>query len=232
MVFSCKRGYHHGNLKTALIKAAMKQLQEDSLESLSLRGLARSVGVTPTAAYNHFADKTALLVDLKSAALSQFDSFLADALKDIPADQPEQRIRAMAHAYLAFSSVHPALFNLVFNWVPDLERLTEEFMVAGGRGEELLREEIVGFLQQQGQQPDDYQAAIASLSAWSMVHGITTLLKSSTVEAIIYCHNWPEDLNARDCDGCYRMLDHLVDLTLAGLRTGIPLIERHPPSPA
>lgn len=215
-----KRTYHHGNLRDALIEAAFEHLQEDTLDSLSLRGLARRVGVTPAAVYNHFSDKTALLVDLKAEAFGILDQFLLEAVQDIPPEQTEQRIRAMGHAYLAFAQAHPSVFKLTFNWAPDLDRLTEEFMAAGSRGELFLRQEILAFLRQHNQQPDDYQSAIASLSAWSMVHGLTSLLMSKNLEAIIYCHNWPEELSARDSSGHYPMLDHLIDLTLAGLREG------------
>src|SRR5690554_4646812 len=94
-----KSAYHHGNLKAALIEAGFQALETGSLDDLSLRSIAKAVGVTPTAAYNHFADKTALMVEMKTEGFKVFDAVLQESLSVVEATTAEGKVRAMARAY-------------------------------------------------------------------------------------------------------------------------------------
>ena len=83
------KSYHHGNLRAELLDAAIEQLRSSSVEDLSLRALARSVGVSQTAPYRHFADKGELLAAMATRGYRGLLSALhraGDASSDSPAD--------------------------------------------------------------------------------------------------------------------------------------------------
>ncbi len=218
MAPSKKDSYHHGNLREALLDTALETLQSESLESLSLRGLAKAQGVSPTAVYGHFTDKTELLVELKTLGFHQLSDAMAEALGALPAPAAaEDELRALGRAYIDFARGNPNLFDVLFSWNPDHERLSQECIEAGSRAEGLLRETIVRLLGEQGVM-DESQAAEASFSAWALVHGISTLLITGSVEGAIYCDNWPEAFSERHPESQQRVLDELMNVQIAGLK--------------
>ena len=76
--------YHHGNLKLALLDAAIAQIKEVGIEKLSLRGIARTVGVSQTAPYRHFKDKNQLLADVAAQAFTEPVSYTHLTLPTTP----------------------------------------------------------------------------------------------------------------------------------------------------
>jgi AcrR family transcriptional regulator len=92
-------GYHHGELRAALIEAAREVIAQSGLGALSLRDLARRVGVSSGAPFHHFPDRTALVGAL---AVDGFRR-LKDLMQATPAETPQRRLGAMAEAYVRFS---------------------------------------------------------------------------------------------------------------------------------
>src|SRR5579863_6539240 len=92
--------YHHGDLRTALIDAAVSLIAERGVRGFSLAEASRRVGVSSAAPYRHFADRDDLLAAVAVRALETFTSMLAEESTEaqIPADTPEQRLAAMARA--------------------------------------------------------------------------------------------------------------------------------------
>lgn len=117
-----KRGYHHGNLRPALIQAAIELIDELGIGALTLRELASRVGVTHAAPYRHFRDKSALLRAVAQesfhALSTQLDAAVAEPLA--PSTAPAAALRRVAHAYLAFATRRPALYRLMFASEADL----------------------------------------------------------------------------------------------------------------
>ena len=112
---SAARGFHHGNLRQALLDAA---LAAPDIEGLSLRQLATGLGVTPAAAYRHFASREDLLLEVARIGFTRLESLFAGAF-DIsrpPADaaQAQGRFMRLACAYLQFADDEPALWRLIF----------------------------------------------------------------------------------------------------------------------
>jgi AcrR family transcriptional regulator len=99
---STSRPYHHGDLRAALLDAALGLLEDD--ETFSLRAVARRAGVSPTAPYRHYEDKEALLAALATYGFAQ----LADRLDAAP------DLTGMAEEYVAFALAHPGLFRLMY----------------------------------------------------------------------------------------------------------------------
>lgn len=71
LIKSKDSGYHHGNVKNELINAALEIMENEDLEKVSLRRLARMIGVTPAAVYNHFASKDVLMEGIKTRAFEE-----------------------------------------------------------------------------------------------------------------------------------------------------------------
>lgn len=216
--------YHHGNLREALLDAAHQALERDSLEKLSLRGLAKAVGVTPSAVYSHFVDKTALLVELKTAGLLRLTDFMLSEIAQLPprtgtrAPSPEARVRCLGQAYIHFALHNRNLFDILFSWTPAFERFTPECIAAGAGCEELIRNAIQDFIVEQGYELDHYHSSLGALSAWSMAHGITMLLRSGCVESAVYCEKWPPSFSSTDPANVSRIIKELCDIQLQGLK--------------
>lgn len=117
-----KKRYHHGALREALISQALRVLEKDGLEGMSLRGLAASAGVSKTAPYRDFADKRELLVTLAAEGFRTLADRLEAALAEeaAPAEgavSPDAAagIRSLFRAYLDFARSRPALYRLMLS---------------------------------------------------------------------------------------------------------------------
>ena len=108
-----RRPYHHGNLRTALLDQAQQTVRERGVEQLSLRDLARQIGVSHGAPRRHFADRQALLDALAQAGFERLGSELRAAV-DAAGDGFEERLRATAAAYVQFATEDADLLELMF----------------------------------------------------------------------------------------------------------------------
>jgi len=112
------RSYHHGDLRSALVCAAVARVEEVGAEHVSLRAVAAEVGVSPSAAYHHFADKDALLGEVAAQGLHQLVAAVSAEVAAIPAGSLEAarlRFRAAGQAYVSFALSHPQLFRVAFS---------------------------------------------------------------------------------------------------------------------
>jgi len=165
--------YHHGNLKEALISAGLEILSEHGLEGLSLRNVAKKIGVSHTAPYNHFPDKQALLAAISTTGHEQLNQILLDTFENSKDTSPEIMIE-IACAYLQFALDNPAKFKLMFSGALEEERNHPAFMDISQKNISLF-EEIIAFCQGKGQLPEGRVYSLA-VKLWSSVHGFTTLM--------------------------------------------------------
>jgi AcrR family transcriptional regulator len=107
------RPYHHGSLRAALLTAAERTLRERGSDQLSLRELAREIGVSHGAPRRHFADRQALLDALAHDGFVRLGTELRTAV-DRAGDSYEERLRAAAAAYVRFATDDAALLELMF----------------------------------------------------------------------------------------------------------------------
>jgi AcrR family transcriptional regulator len=98
--------YHHGNVKEALLNAAQNHIENSQGEMISLRALSKEVGVTPSAVYNHFSDKSALLLAIKIRIYQSFNKFFAKNCKET--ESPDKALTEMCLAYFHFSREFPS----------------------------------------------------------------------------------------------------------------------------
>lgn len=164
------RRYHHGDLRAALVETGLAMLREKPVDEISLREIARRVGVSATAVYRHFPDKQALLDALAHEgmeALGRAQRKASDA-----AGGGEQGFAASGATYVRFAAENPALFRLAFASAPPTALIDAAPDEAGAaiRG---LREDIARLLPPGIPEADRRAAA---LHAWSLVHGLSMLI--------------------------------------------------------
>lgn len=165
------RTYHHGDLHSALIEAGLRTLESSSLDGLSLRQLAREVGVSATAVYRHFPDKAALLHALADAGLDRLGQF---QLKAAEQAGEEQAFAATGRAYVRWALANPALFRLIFSRSCPI-------------GETVFGQSLAARLLQSSAKAasgeDEARAQQLVVQAWSLVHGLAMLMLDDQLPA-------------------------------------------------
>jgi AcrR family transcriptional regulator len=106
-----KATYHHGDLRAALVRAAMELLEESGETALSLRAVARCAGVSPAAPYRHYADREALVSAVATVGYRELAERLAAAH---PSPATPDELAGAAIAYVQFALDRPALFRIMF----------------------------------------------------------------------------------------------------------------------
>jgi AcrR family transcriptional regulator len=168
--------YHHGQLREALLAAALSLASERGLQGVTLREVARTAGVSHAAPYHHFADKAELVTALAVEGFERLATLLRAAVAAAPADD-FARLQAAGVAYVRFAQTEPAAFRIMFR--PELRQtetgsFSTDIDAAGRRAYQVLRDEIARG-QVAGLVSSDHPDALA-LTAWSAMHGLATLL--------------------------------------------------------
>ena len=104
--------YHHGNLPQAMLQAAVRTIQKQGMEALTLRGVGERLGVSRTALYRHFADKQALLAAVAAEGFRTLRTALAEAWES--AGRGRAGFEAMGLAYVRFAVTHPSHYRVMF----------------------------------------------------------------------------------------------------------------------
>ena len=161
-----KPGYHHGNLKAALVDAADAILRDRGVEGFSLREAARRAGVSIGAPAHHFGSATGLLTEV---ALLGYIS-LGEALNAVPSSNDSAAdLRSLALAYVRFALAHPGRFRLMFR--PDLVNRDDP------RYAEVSAGALTGFAQAITRRDGASRDTMADVFVvWSSIHGMANLV--------------------------------------------------------
>lgn len=176
-----RRRYHHGNLRQALVEAALTLVQEEGAAALTLRAAARLAGVTQAAPYRHFADKDALLAAVAEEGFRAMEAAMRRALEEA-GDDALARFRALGHAYIAFARSHASHLRVMFG--RELaDRSAHASLRQAAQATFRLLVDAIADCQRVGLVRADDPEELA-VSAWSMVHGFSTLLLDGQLEMV------------------------------------------------
>ena len=164
--------YHHGDLKSAVLAAAEKILEAEGVDALTLRAVARMVGVSHTAPKNHFGDIEGLFSELAAVGYRRFGAALSRAMESGGAD-PRQRMRAMGLAYVAFARAHPGLFLLMYRG-DRLDMNSPSLRDAIEDTRQSLKNATTSVASTVPLPP--LQLAARATASWALVHGFAMLL--------------------------------------------------------
>jgi AcrR family transcriptional regulator len=161
------RGYHHGNLKEALIRAALELIARKGPAGFTFAEAARSAGVSPAAPYRHYRDRDELLIDVARRGFDLFAQALARAWSEGRPD-PFSAFERLGRAYLEFARTEPAYYSAMFEAGVPLDAN------AGERAFGVLRaaaEELIAGMPADRRPP----ALMMALHVWALSHGVASL---------------------------------------------------------
>lgn len=205
------RRYHRGDLRAALVEAGLRLAREGGAASLGLRGVTRAVGVTPNAAYRHFADRRALVLAVAVEAQEHLARAMRDRISTIPPDvDPAERalegLRAVGVGYIHFALTEPGWFDLAIltkdepsEESPSVkidDQVPPPFQLLLDALDELV---VAGVLTAE-------QRPYAEWACWSAVHGFADLATRGP-------------LHGQDREVIDKLAVHIVDTIIAGIRT-------------
>jgi AcrR family transcriptional regulator len=184
--------YHHGDLRNALVAAALDLAREGGPDAIVLREAARRVGVSPTAAYRHFAALPQLVEAVTVASLGALARAMEAELDRVDSaeqtgheqtgdeqsgDEQQralQRMHAIGRGYVHFALAEPGLFATAFAHKEDVGHVEGETGASGRNAEELLEWALDGLVEAGSLAAED--RAVAAPHAWAVVHGLSMLL--------------------------------------------------------
>jgi AcrR family transcriptional regulator len=173
------RPYHHGDLRRALLDAALQLVAERGRPDFTLREVARQAGVTHNAPYNHFADKAELVAALTVEGFQKLEGALRSTYEQ-HAGTPFERTLAISGAYLRFAFDHPAAYSLLFR--PELRQSShhgkecdEDVKSAATAAFQVFLDGLAAS-QRAGELRTDRSVEMLALAMWSTMHGLTELL--------------------------------------------------------
>ena len=160
------RSYHHGDLKTAMVEAALRLVREKGPRGFTLNEASRTAGVSVSAPYNHFKDKEALLIEIVLLGNRTLETELQAAADAVA--PPRERLLAVYFAYVAFAERHPDLFAVMFQSgidktdYPEVQTSSAKAFAVAAK----LAAQI---------EPSQTSAEQLALAMWTMAHGFATL---------------------------------------------------------
>jgi AcrR family transcriptional regulator len=167
-----QRGYHHGNLKEALVRAALELIAEKGPAGFTFAEAARWAGVSPAAPYRHFRDRDELMSDVARRGFDLFEAALKRAWDD-GKPSPLEAFERLGRAYLQFANKEPAYYSAMFEAAIPLDT-NPDFREAGDRAFNVLREatETLVATMPAKQRPP---VMMMALHVWALSHGIASL---------------------------------------------------------
>jgi AcrR family transcriptional regulator len=197
------RGYHHGNLRNALLQAGESLLEEKGVGDLSLREVAKATGVSHSAPYRHFRDKNSLLAALGTVGYRRLAEAMEACIADHP-DAPLAQLNQASHAYVDLAIRHPQMLNLMFGGVLQPEEWSDELIEESNRAFEGLLNII-----RNGQQAGLYVTGDTeemALLVWSTVHGFSMLCSAGHLRDI-----------ADDKEKIHALVDSMGQMLVSGI---------------
>jgi len=174
--------YHHGDLHRQILCAARDLLEENNIASLSLRAVAKKVGVSHTAPYRHFKDKESLLAGIAGEGFGELTAQMTEAAEMHPGD-PGAQLQEAGKRYVQLVAENPQCVQLMFGGVLPCDDTYPELREAGDKAFAALKKII-----EEGQIQGAFKAGdtdFIALSAWSGIHGLSLLFMSGSINEAV-----------------------------------------------
>jgi AcrR family transcriptional regulator len=173
------RRYHHGDLRSALIRSAVELLRSEGPDALTLRGVARAAGVSQAAPYRHFADRRALVAAVAEEGFRRLQAAMLEAVRSAPGPLG---LKGVAIAYVRFGHENPAEYRIMFG--PELGNQDDlpELQVTSRAVLDFVAEGVRGL--QAGGLVVEGDAGMMAAALWSMLHGLVMLSLDGQVTGV------------------------------------------------
>ncbi len=169
------------DLREGCLTEALAIISTSGVEKLSLREVARRLGVSHQAPYRHFASRDHVLAEIVRRAFADF----AQALRSPPqTDNPATDTLAMGMAYVAFAFAEPLKYRLMFGGTLPEPGNHPEMMRGAREAFNVLRDALSRLFEARGQQPDHDLVDREALFAWSSLHGVVSLMRSDAIKTL------------------------------------------------
>jgi AcrR family transcriptional regulator len=202
--------YHHGDLRSALIETGMTMARTKGVSALGIRELARTVGVSPNAAYRHFASLRSLVLTVAQEAQHRLSRAILDRMDAVPgqadpAGRATAHLRAFGLGYIHFAVTEPGWFALACESQEDPPDPGPPAAASPPPSpHQLLLDALNAMVEARVMTPQGRRDA--EWSCWSTVHGFAMLATAGPLQAM------PPDATAR-------LADRVIDTLLNGLQT-------------
>ncbi len=169
MTYKNKKPYHHGNLAESLLDAVDELASKFGLEAVTLRACAKLVGVSPSSAFRHYADKRALFTAFATRALHQLSDSMNTARR-LANDNGSNAFQAVGLAYIEFALDKPAFFRAM--WREEaIYTSNEQYIAATNQLSTHLQSGFANTIKDN----DPHRFSAQEILAWSSVHGLAHL---------------------------------------------------------
>ena len=167
----------HADIKRAILDVSLKLGTELGEEGLTMRAIARGMGVSATALYQHYESKAAILRELRTTGVEQLNAYLAPAFDE---PDPVAQLRRNAELYLRFSREHPWMYTLINETPEDWGVHNDDRRTAAVNSVERTFEAL-RLCDQRGLLLEGVKLEEAPLSIWAALHGMALLMSSGRV---------------------------------------------------
>jgi AcrR family transcriptional regulator len=170
--------YHHGDLRRALVEAAVRVLEREGAGGLSLRAVAREAGVSPAAPYHHFKDKEDLQAAVAASGFERMTQSMRDAALEAP--DAQSRLNAIGVAYVCFARDHAAIYHLMY------DRGRQRDMRAGPRTDNNSAYSLViqSMVDMGVDAPDPIDLELAQIAGWCAAHGLAEMAGAKEFDSL------------------------------------------------
>jgi AcrR family transcriptional regulator len=163
--------YHHGDLRRALLRAAVTIIEREGPSALSLRAVAREAGVSPAAPYHHFKDKAELLDAVAQEGFSRLKTALAEAFAAARSEAGGMNRSALGVAYVEFSRANPALYRVMWDCARNGSKMPEHDE-HDDSAFELVRQTL---REAAGGEISDLDLELTAIASWCAAHGLAEI---------------------------------------------------------
>ena len=180
-----KTSYHHGNLRKALIEEGIRMVHENGMQAFSLRKLAKRVGVSAAACYNHFANAQ----ELTDVMLGYISDRFVQALRQAVAKSDDSNVMiSMGRAYVEFFAGNPHYFSVLFDSENVDIRITKDSILYSGKNEPFqlfVQKALKGAAEEGEAEGEAFRDRL--LAMWAMVHGFAAM---ANMKGFCYEGDW------------------------------------------